>query len=148
MNRKILALLVICIATISVASVYAGEQLVSHDFGEFTMNIPESQENISQKQGGVNQTIYAIPNQDGTTFAFLEYFNTSNTNGNNNTTEFVLSKIKENYTVKTEGGIISWETGTAGEHGYLISSSDNTKVVIITSSDSRIQEAIKSINFK
>ena len=144
MNKKIFALLIIFIATVSVVSVFASEELVSHDFGDFKMDIPDVQE----KQGDSNQTIYAVPNADNTTFAFIEYWDTSNTNGNNNTTQFVLDKVKQNFTVKTDGSITSWDTKSAGEHGYLVSSDDNTKVVVITSSDSRIQQALDSIEFK
>lgn len=149
MNRKILALLIILLATLSVACVYAGEELVSHDFGDFKMNIPDTQNQISQKNDGSgNQTIYAIPNADNTTFAFVEYWNTSNTNGNNNTTDYVLKKVKEKFDVKTEGNKITWSTKTAGETGYLVHSPDDTKVLIITSSDTRIQNSIDSIQFK
>lgn len=131
------------------AGVFASEELVAHDFGDFKMNIPESQVDITDKQGNYNQTIYAVPNTDTTTFAFIEFWDTSNTAGNNNTTAFVLNKVKENnFTAKTEGNITSWETEKAGEHGYLISSDDNTKVLIITSADTRIQQAIDSIEFK
>ena len=148
MNKKILALLIILLATVSVASVYAGEELVSHDFGKFKMDIPQSQDQITEKQGNLNQTVYAIPNTDLTTFAFVEYVDNSSTDGNNNTTAFVLDLIKKNNTVKTEGKIISWTTANAGETGYLVSSDDNTKVLIVTSSDTRIQQALNSIEFK
>ena len=148
MNNKIFALLIIFIATVSVVSVFASEELVSHDFGDFKMDIPDVQGDIPEIQGDSNQTIYAVPYADNTTFAFIEYWDTSNTNGNNNTTQFVLDKVKQNFTVKTDGGITSWDTKSAGEHGYLVSSDDNIKVVVITSSDLRIQQALDSIEFK
>lgn len=150
MNKKIFALLVIFIATVSVATVVASEDLTSHDFGDFKMNIPTSQEDISQKQGDANQTIYAVPNTDLSNFAFIEYWDTSNTNGNNNTTDFVLNKVKTNHTVDSKDGIYSWsaEEQGHGEQGYLVSSDDNTKIVVITSSDTRIQDAVKSVEFK
>ena len=148
MNKKIFALLIIFIATVSVVSVFASEELVSHDFGDFKMNIPNAQGDIPTKQGHSNQTIYAVPNADDTTFAFVEYWDTSNTGGNNNTTQVVLDKVKENFTVKTDGDIPSWDTETAGENGYLVSSDDDTQVLVITSSDIRIQQALGSIEFK
>ena len=148
MNKKIFALLIIFIATISVATVVASDELVSHDFNDFKMNIPDVQKEISETQGDSNQTIYAVPNADETTFAFIEYWDTSNTNGNNNTTQVVLDKVKQNFTIKTDGDIISWDTKNSGEHGYLASSDDNTKVIVITSSDTRIQQALDSIEFK
>ena len=150
MNKKIFALLVVVIATVSVVSVFASEELISHDFGDFKMNIPTSQEDISQKQGDANQTIYAVPNTDLSNFAFIEYWDTSNTNGNNNTTDFILNKVKTNHTVDSKDGIYSWsaEEQGHGEQIYLVSSDDNTKVVVITSSDSRIQDALKSVEFK
>ena len=149
MNKKIFALLVIFIATVSVVSVFASEELTSYDFGDFKMDIPRSQDNISEKQGGANQTIYAVPNTDWSNFAFIEYWNTSNTNGNNNTTDFVLNKVKTNHTVDYKYGIYSWEAEEQGhgEHGYLVSSDDNTKLIVITSSDIRIQDAINSVKF-
>ena len=38
MNKKIIALLVIFIATVSVATVFANDDLVSHDFVDFKKN--------------------------------------------------------------------------------------------------------------
>ena len=149
MDKKIFTLLIICIATISIASVCASEELVSHDFGKFTMDIPESQDDISESQGGSgNQTIYAVPNTDGSVFAYIEYWDTSNTNGNNNTTSVVLDKVKENYTVTTDGNITTWTTDDGVDKGYLLSSADDTQVVVVTSSDTRIQQALNSIIFK
>ena len=149
MNKKILTLLAIFIVAISIAGVYAGEELSSHDFGNFKMDIPESQVNISETHGGSgNQTIYAIPNSDLTVFAYVEYWNTSNTNGNNNVTSVILSKLKENYTMENEGNISSWVSNeNSREYVYVVPSDDDTQVVLIFGTDTRLPQAIDSVKF-
>lgn len=150
MNKRIFALLIILIATITVAGVYA-EGLESHDFGQFKMDIPIAPNGeIAEKQGGiaVNNTIYAIPNPDGTNFAYVDYLNTTHTNGNNNTTDFALNKIKENYTVDIVNGTPTWKFEDGITMGYLVSSDDDTQVLIIQGSDIYLQDAVNSIEFK
>ena len=115
------------------------------------MDIPNAPNGeIAEEQGGitVNHTIYAIPNPDGTNFAYLDYLNTTHTNGNNNTTDFALSKIQENYTVTVEKGIPTWSYGDYGTMGYLVSSDDDTQVLIIQGSDVYLKDAVDSVEFK
>lgn len=150
MNNKILTLLVVFFLAVTIASVYA-EGLESHDFGQFKMDIPIAPNGeIAEEQGGiaVNHTIYAIPNPDGTNFAYIDYLNTTNTNGNNNTTDFALNKIKENYTVDIVNGTPTWSFGDYATMGYLVSSDDDTQVLIIQGSDIYLQDAVDSVKFK
>ena len=150
MNSKILTLLVVFILAFSIASVCA-EGLVSHDFGKFKMDIPNAPNyEIAEKQDGisVNHTIYAIPNLDGSTFAYVDYLNTTHTNGNNNTTDFALSRIKENYTVTIENGIPMWSYEDYADTGYLVSSDDDTQVLIIQGSNIYLKDAVDSVEFK
>jgi hypothetical protein len=150
MNKKILTLLAVFLLAFSIASVCA-EGLISHDFGKFKMDIPDAPNGeIAEKEGGVsvNHTIYAIPNPDGTNFAYIDYLNTTHTNGNNNTTDFVLSKIKENYTVNIEDGIPTWAYEDTHDTGYLVSSDDDTQVLIIQGSDIYLKDAVDSVEFK
>ena len=150
MNNKILTLLVVFFLAVTIASVYA-EGLESHDFGQFKMDIPIAPNGeIAEEQGGiaVNHTIYAIPNPDGTNFAYVDYLNTTNTNGNNNTTDFALNKIKENYTVDIVNGTPTWSFGDYATMGYLVSSDDDTQVLIIQGSDIYLQDAVDSVEFK
>lgn len=150
MNNKILTLLVVFFLAVTIASVYA-EGLESHDFGQFKMDIPIAPNGeIAEEQGGiaVNHTIYAIPNPDGTNFAYIDYLNTTNTNGNNNTTDFALNKIKENYTVDIVNGTPTWSFGDYATMGYLVSSDDDTQVLIIQGSDIYLQDAVDSVEFK
>ena len=151
MNRKIIVLLIILTTIVSVVSVSASEELTSHDFGDFKMNIPESSANITETQDDANQTIYEIPNSDLSNFATISYVDTSNTNGNNNTTDFVLKKIKTNHTVEFKDGIYSWDAEEElghGMHGYIVSPDDDSKVIIVTGSDIRLKDALNSIEFK
>lgn len=150
MNKKILTLLAVFLLAFSIASVCA-EGLISHDFGKFKMDIPDAPNGeIAEEEGGVsvNHTIYAIPNPDGTNFAYIDYLNTTHTNGNNNTTDFALSKIKENYTVNIEDGIPTWAYEDAYDTGYLVSSDDDTQVLIIQGSDIYLKDAVDSVEFK
>lgn len=149
MDKKILALLAIFIVAVSLATVYAGEELVSHDFGKFKMDIPQAKEAVAETHGGSgNQTIYSVPNPDLTEFAHVEYWDTSNTNGSKNTTDVVLNKIKVNYTMKNEGDTSCWVSKDSREEVYLISSDDDTRAVIIVGSDTRLPQAAKSVEFK
>ena len=59
MNKKIFTLLMIFIATISVVSVCASEELVSHDFGKFNMDIYDGQ-TVSDSSGSVGQSILLV----------------------------------------------------------------------------------------
>lgn len=150
MNKKIFAFLIVLIAVFTVAGVSA-QDFVSHDFGQFKMDVPDAQNGeIAEQQGGisVNHTIYAIPNPDGSLFAYLDYLNTTHTNGNNNTSDFALNLIKENNTVSVEEGIPTWIYEGTTDHGYLVSSEDDTQVLIVQSSDVNIKEAINSVEFK
>lgn len=99
MNSKILALLIILLATVSVATVFASEELVSHDFGKFKMNIYDGQK-VADSSGSVGQAIYNVTNKDGSTAFAVVYYDTSNTGGNNNTTDFVLNTAYKNDTNK------------------------------------------------
>lgn len=150
MNKRIFAILIILIATFTVTTVCAGEELVSHDFGQFKMDIPDNQ-NVSETMGGskIQHPIYAIQNSDLTNFAYVDYINTTYINGNTtNTTDFVLNTIKENNTVKMENGTPTWVYKDTGDNGYLISSDDDSQVLIIQGRDVHLQEAINSIEFK
>lgn len=154
MNKKILILLVVFFVAISIACVYA-EEMESHDFGKFKMDIPVAPNGeIEETQGGTgNHPIYAIPNPDSTLFAYADYFDTSYVNGTKNVTDFVLNKVKENYTVDVVNGTPTWvfdgdENSYASNMGYLVSSDDDTKVVIIQGKDTYIQDAVNSIEFK
>ena len=157
MNKKIIALLVIFIATVSVATVFANDDLVSHDFGDFKMDIPDCNQEISVENGvaknlpDIDRITYAIPNADLTTFAFIDYYtNSSSTNGTNNLTDAVLNIIKSNHTVDVKDGIYTWEAieDGYGQHGYLFSSDDDSKVAIVTGADMRLEDALKTFEFK
>lgn len=157
-KRKIIILLILLTTIVSVVSVSANEEytseelkLTSHDFTDFKMNIPESKANITEKQGDANQTIYEIPNTDLSDWAIVEYWDSSDTNGNNNTTDFVLKKIKTNHTVDFKDGIYSWDAEQelgVGMQGYLVSSDDNSKVIVLTSNFPNKQDAVNSVEFK
>ena len=94
MNKKILTLLVVFFVAISIACVYA-EEIESHDFGQFKMDVPIAPNGeINETQGGTgNHPIYAIPNPDSTLFAYADYINTSHINGTKNVTSFFASSI-------------------------------------------------------
>lgn len=139
------ALVILMIAMSTTA--FASEELVAHDFGDFKMNIPESSDEITEQQGDGNQTLYSIPNTDLSVFCIVEYWDTSNIDSNN-TTAFILNKVKANNTVETEGNISSWADEDGINTRYLISSEDDTKCIILVGSDKRMQDAIDSIEFK
>lgn len=145
MNRKILALLIVFVAAVSIAGVCAGEGLVSHDFGKFKMNIPESTDNITESQGSVNQTMYSVPNTDHSKFADVAYYDASNANGTNNTTDFVLNVGYKDLKKETNGNVTKMTDGS--NTIYCVSSNDNAKVVVVMGSDSRLPDAVKSIGF-
>ena len=149
MNKKILTLLVVFFVAISIACVYA-EEIESHDFGQFKMDVPIAPNGeINETQGGTgNHPIYAIPNPDSTLFAYADYINTSHINGTKNVTDFALKKIKENYTVTIENGTPTWVYDDTNLNGYLISSDNDTQVVLIQGKDIYLQDAVNSIEFK
>ena len=149
MNKKILTLLFVFFVAISMATVYA-EGLESHDFGQFKMDIPIAPNGeIDETSGGTgNHPIYAIPNSDSTLFCYVDYFNTSHVNGTKNVTEYVLNKIKENYTVTIENGTATWFYDDTQDNGYLISSDDDTKALLIQGNDIYLQDAVNSVEFK
>ena len=154
MDKKTLVLLFVFLTAVSLAGVYA-EGLESHDFGQFKMDIPIAPNGeIDETQGGTgNHPIYAIPNPDTTIFAYVDYLDTTHTNGTKNVTDFVLNKIKENYTVDVVNGTPTWvydgdENSYAPDMGYLVSSDDDTKVVVIQGNDIYIQDAVNSVEFK
>lgn len=144
MDKRIIALLIV-MATITVAGVYAGG-FVSHDFGQFKMDVPDCNAEITENVSE-NYTTYAIPNADGSLFAYVDYMDNTHIKGNN-TTDFALNKIKENYTVEIKDGIAVWDYPETHEHGYLISSEDDTKVLIFQSSDVTLPDVFDSIEFK
>lgn len=147
MNKKILALLIILIATVSVATVYASEELVSHDFSKFKMDIYDGQ-NVAESTGSVGQAIYNITNKDGSTAFSVVYYDTSNTDGNNNTTDFVLNTGYKNITdKKTNGNISTFDAGNGIDKVYCVSSDDDTKVVVVIGADNKIQDIISSVKF-
>lgn len=147
MNRKILALLIVLIATLSVACVYASEELVSHDFGKFKMDIYDGQ-NVAESNGSVGQAIYNITNKDGSTAFHVVYYDTSNTGGNNNTTDFVLNTAYKNSTdKKTNGNITTFDVGNGIDKIYCVSSKDNTKVVVVIGADIKMQDIVSSVKF-
>ena len=74
--------------------------------------------------------------------------NTTHTNGNNNATDFALNKIKENYTVDIVNGTPTWKFEDGVTMGYLVSSDDDTQVLIIQGSDIYLQDAVNSVEFK
>lgn len=149
MNKKILALLIVLISAISIASVCASENLVSHDFGNFKMNIPDAPNNVAEFQGSVNQKLYNISNTDQSLFATVAYYDSSNTNGNNNTTDFVLNVgFKDVKDKQTNGNVTSFKAPNGVDNVYCISSSDDSKVLVIISGDVRIQDAVNSVEFK
>ena len=145
MNKKILALLIVLVAAVSIAGACAGEELVSHDFGKFKMNIPESTDPINETQGSVNQTIYVVPNTDFSKFADVIYYDSSNANGTNNTTDFVLNVGYKDLKKETNGNVTKMVDGR--DTIYCVSSSDNSKVVVVVGSDTRLPDAVKSIGF-
>ena len=147
MNRKIIALLIVLIAAISIASVCASGELISHDFGKFKMDIPQSQDNITETQGSVNQKMYSIPNTDLSKFADVAYYDTSNANGTKNTTDFVLNVGYKNLTKETNGNITKMKTDDGTQTIYCVSSKDNSQVVVVIGSDTRPQDAVNSIEF-
>lgn len=147
MDKKILALLIILIATVSVATVYASEELVSHDFGKFKMNIYDGQK-VAESSGSVGQAMYNITNKDGSTAFNAVYYDTSNTGGNNNTTDFVLNTGYKNITnKKTNGNITTFDAGNGVDKVYCISSKDNTKVVVVIGADAKMQDIVSSVKF-
>ena len=147
MNRKILALLLILIATVSVATVFASEELVSHDFSKFKMNIYDGQ-NVAESSGSVGQAIYNITNEDGSTAFYVVYYDTSNTGGNNNTTDFVLNTAYKDITDKqTDGNITTFDADNGVDKVYCISSDDNTKVVVVIGADAKMQDIVSSVTF-
>ena len=147
MNRKILTLLIVIIATISIVGVCASEELVSHDFGKFKMDIGDGQ-TVTESQGSVNQSLYNVTNKDGSDAFFVAYYDTSNTNGNNNTTDFVLNTAYKNITNKeTKGNITTFTSDNGVDKIYCVSSKDDAKVVVIIGGDTRIQQMIDSIKF-
>lgn len=147
MNKKILTLLIVLIAAVSIASVCAGENLVSHDFGKFKMDIPQSQDNITESQGSVNQKLYSIPNTDLSKFADVAYYDASNANGTKNTTDFVLNVGYKNLTKETNGNITKMKNEDGTQTIYCVSSKDNSQVVVVIGSDNRLQDAVNSIEF-
>lgn len=147
MNRKILALLIILLATVSIATVFASEELVSHDFGKFKMNIYDGQ-TVAEFNGSVGQTIYNITNKDGSTAFHVVYYDTSNTGGNNNTTDFVLNTGYKNITdKKTNGNITTFDLGNGIDKIYCVSSKDDTKVVVVIGADVKMQDIVSSVKF-
>ena len=147
MNKKILTLLIVLIAAVSIASVCASENLVSHDFGKFKMDIPQSQDNITESQGSVNQKLYSIPNTDLSKFADVAYYDASNANGTKNTTDFVLNVGYKNLTKETNGNITKMKNEDGTQTIYCVSSKDNSQVVVVIGSDNRLQDAVNSIEF-
>ena len=147
MNRKILTLLIVLIAAISIVGVCASEELVSHDFGKFKMDIGDGQA-VTESQGSVNQTIFNVTNKDGSNAFSVVYYDTSNTNGNNNTTDFVLNTGYKNIKDKeTKGNLTTFTSDNGIDKVYCVSSKDNTKVVVIIGGDTRIPQMIDSIKF-
>lgn len=148
MNKKIFTLLMVFIATISVVSVCASEELVSHDFGKFNMDIYDGQ-TVSDSSGSVGQSIYNITNKDGSTGFNVVYYDTSNTGGNNNTTDFVLNTAyKDIADKKTDGNITTFKSDNGIDKVYCVSSNDNTKVAVIIGSDAKMNDIVASVNFK
>lgn len=147
MNKKILTLLIVLIAAVSIASVCASGDFVSHDFGKFKMDIPQSQDNITESQGSVNQKLYSIPNTDLSKFADVAYYDASNANGTKNTTDFVLNVGYKNLTKETNGNITKMKNEDGTQTIYCVSSKDNSQVVVVIGSDTRLQDAVNSIEF-
>jgi hypothetical protein len=156
MNKKIFTLLLVCVAIVSSVSVFASDDLVSHDFGEFKMDIPDCNQDIAMEEGksnslpDIDRTTYAIPNPDLTTFAFIDYYTNSSGTNETNLTDAVLNIIKVNHTVDVKDGIYTWEAveDGHGQHGYLFSSDDDSKVAIVTGADIRLEDALKTFEFK
>lgn len=148
MNKRIFSLLIVLIATFTVLSVCASEELVSHDFGKFNMDIYDDQ-SVSESSGSVGQSIYNITNKDGSTGFNVIYYDTSNTDGNNNTTDFVLNTAcKDISDKKTDGNITTFNTDNGIDKIYCVSSSDNTKVAVIIGADVKMNDIVTSVNFK
>ena len=147
MNKKIFALLVIFIATVSVVSVFASEDLISHDFTEFTMKIPNGY-TISESQGSVNQTIYTLTNDNGDEYSVV-YYNTSNINGSKNTTDFVVNTVYGNITADgTYGNLTSFTIDNGMTSINCISSDDDSKVVVIIGSVANVEHTRDTVEFK
>ena len=148
MNKRIFSLLIVLIATFTVLSVCASEELVSHDFGKFNMDIYDDQ-SVSESSGSVGQSIYNITNKDGSTGFNVIYYDTSNTDGNNNTTDFVLNTAyKDVSDKKTDGNITTFNADNGIDKIYCVSSSDNTKVAVIIGADVKMNDIVTSVNFK
>ena len=147
MNKKIFALLVVFIATVSVVSVFAYEDYVSHDFDDFTMDIHNGYA-ISESQGSVNQTIYDLTNDSGDKYSIV-YYNTSNINGSKNTTDFVVNTVYGNLTAD---GTYGNQTLFTIDNGMItincVSSDDDSKVVVIIGSLNIAENTKDSIKFK
>ena len=147
MNKKIFALLVVFIATVSVVSVFAYKDYVSHDFDDFTMDIHNGY-NISESQGSVNQTIYDLTNDNGDKYSIV-YYNTSNINGSKNTTDFVVNTVYGNLTADgTYGNLTLFIIDNGMITINCVSSDDDSKVVVIIGSEAIAENTRDTVKFK
>jgi hypothetical protein len=150
MYKRILTLLIVLFAIVSIVGVSASEDLMTSDFdGNFKMDIPNGS-NVTSDVGGLNQSFYVVQMVDFTSFA-VEYYNGSMVDNSDNITDYVLNEVYKNCNKTTEGNVTSWNMDVpnmGNNNVYSVSSQNDSEVVVVIGSDIRLPDCVSSISFE
>ncbi len=157
MNKKILALLLVLIAVMSVATVSAVELTKSYDFdGNFTMKIADSDKVISDLEDGVEEIGHALVsqavwtiNENVSVYYYTDTIDQVVENLNHNTIYLNKPTEEGNFTIledKTYDG--TDEEGESSAFKYFVGVSSGDKTVFVGCDDlNTAKEYAKTVAF-
>lgn len=139
MSKKIFAILIVVMAFVSLASVFAVET-TTHDFdGLFNMSVPSDEEFVTLDSNITGASVFGYNFNEGDPIGnniIVYYFNESIVDDNDtNITEYVINTLDENSTFKhpsvEDGFTVLYNQVVQHDGGYmLIASNDNETEVV------------------